>query len=213
MTVEDHWPEGGLGDAVLVSALADTDDPPRVVKLAVREMPRSGQARRAPRRSGDRRRAHRGSRRRQLVAQARAHGAAARRPPAALPSARWRNGRIAGPGRREASRRSALVCRRARPARGQRREAHDPRLRRRGSRAATRRSRRPRSPASRPGRSRSPTTTSAPKRPSTAAAALPGSRACTGCRGRTASSVVRRAGAAAPTETTATAVHVSVALG
>ena len=41
MTVEDHWPEGGLGDAVL-AALADTDEPPRVVKLAVREMPSSG---------------------------------------------------------------------------------------------------------------------------------------------------------------------------
>jgi len=41
VTVEDHWPEGGLGDAVM-AALADTDDPPRVVKLAVHEMPRSG---------------------------------------------------------------------------------------------------------------------------------------------------------------------------
>jgi transketolase len=41
VTVEDHWPEGGLGDAVM-AALADTDDPPRVVKLAVSEMPRSG---------------------------------------------------------------------------------------------------------------------------------------------------------------------------
>jgi transketolase len=41
VTIEDHWPEGGLGDAVL-EAVADTDDPPRVVKLAVREMPRSG---------------------------------------------------------------------------------------------------------------------------------------------------------------------------
>ena len=41
VTVEDHWPEGGLGDAVL-AALADTDEPPRVVKLAVREMPGSG---------------------------------------------------------------------------------------------------------------------------------------------------------------------------
>jgi transketolase len=41
LTVEDHWPEGGLGDAV-AGALADTDEPPRVVKLAVREMPRSG---------------------------------------------------------------------------------------------------------------------------------------------------------------------------
>jgi transketolase len=41
VTVEDHWPEGGLGDAVL-DALADTDDRPRVTKLAVREMPVSG---------------------------------------------------------------------------------------------------------------------------------------------------------------------------
>ena len=41
VTVEDHWAEGGLGDAVL-SALADLDDPSHVVKLAVREMPRSG---------------------------------------------------------------------------------------------------------------------------------------------------------------------------
>ncbi len=41
VTVEDHWAEGGLGDAVL-AALADTDEPPRVVKLAVREMPGSG---------------------------------------------------------------------------------------------------------------------------------------------------------------------------
>jgi len=41
VTVEDHWPEGGLGDAVL-AALADSDEPPRVVKLAVGEMPSSG---------------------------------------------------------------------------------------------------------------------------------------------------------------------------
>ena len=41
VTVEDHWPEGGLGDAVL-DALADADDRPPVVKLAVREMPGSG---------------------------------------------------------------------------------------------------------------------------------------------------------------------------
>jgi transketolase len=41
VTVEDHWPEGGIGDAVL-DALADSDDPPRVVKLAVRDMPTSG---------------------------------------------------------------------------------------------------------------------------------------------------------------------------
>jgi transketolase len=41
VTIEDHWAEGGLGDAVL-SALADLDEPPRVVKLAVTELPRSG---------------------------------------------------------------------------------------------------------------------------------------------------------------------------
>jgi transketolase len=41
VTVEDHWPEGGLGDAVL-EALAGADDRPRVVKLAVRDMPVSG---------------------------------------------------------------------------------------------------------------------------------------------------------------------------
>jgi transketolase len=41
VTVEDHWPEGGLGDAVL-EALADGDDHAHVVKLAVREMPTSG---------------------------------------------------------------------------------------------------------------------------------------------------------------------------
>jgi transketolase len=41
ITVEDHWPEGGLGEAVL-SALADADERPPVVQLAVREMPHSG---------------------------------------------------------------------------------------------------------------------------------------------------------------------------
>ena len=41
VTVEDHWPEGGLGDAVL-GALAQTPDTPPVVKLAVRDMPTSG---------------------------------------------------------------------------------------------------------------------------------------------------------------------------
>jgi transketolase len=41
ITVEDHWPEGGLGDAVL-EALATADDRPAVTKLAVREMPGSG---------------------------------------------------------------------------------------------------------------------------------------------------------------------------
>jgi transketolase len=38
LTVEDHWPEGGMGDAVL-DALADT--PAMVQKLAVRRMPAS----------------------------------------------------------------------------------------------------------------------------------------------------------------------------
>jgi transketolase len=41
ITVEDHWPEGGLGDAVL-AAFADTLSPPRVIKLAVPDMPLSG---------------------------------------------------------------------------------------------------------------------------------------------------------------------------
>jgi len=41
VTAEDHWPEGGLGEAVL-SAFADADDRPRVVQLAVHEMPTSG---------------------------------------------------------------------------------------------------------------------------------------------------------------------------
>ena len=41
VTVEDHWPEGGLGEAVL-SALADVEDAPRVTKLAVRDLPHSG---------------------------------------------------------------------------------------------------------------------------------------------------------------------------
>jgi transketolase len=41
ITVEDHAPEGGLGDAVL-EALADAEDRPPVTKLAVRELPGSG---------------------------------------------------------------------------------------------------------------------------------------------------------------------------
>ena len=40
ITVEDHWPEGGLGDAVL-DALADHTTRPPVHKLAVRTMPAS----------------------------------------------------------------------------------------------------------------------------------------------------------------------------
>jgi len=41
VTVEDHWPEGGLGEAVM-SALADEPVRPPVVRLAVRDMPMSG---------------------------------------------------------------------------------------------------------------------------------------------------------------------------
>ncbi|MGA8115918.1 MAG: transketolase [Actinocatenispora sp.] len=41
VTVEDHWPEGGLGDAVL-AALADAGQQARVHRLAVRGMPGSG---------------------------------------------------------------------------------------------------------------------------------------------------------------------------
>ena len=42
ITVEDHWLEGGIGDAVL-DAFASSGEPlPTVLKLAVREMPTSG---------------------------------------------------------------------------------------------------------------------------------------------------------------------------
>jgi transketolase len=41
VTVEDHWPEGGIGETVL-SALADFEEGLRVELLAVREMPTSG---------------------------------------------------------------------------------------------------------------------------------------------------------------------------
>ncbi|HET9544247.1 MAG TPA: transketolase [Gaiellaceae bacterium] len=40
VTVEDHWPEGGLGEAVL-SAFADAEERPRVKLLAVQGMPTS----------------------------------------------------------------------------------------------------------------------------------------------------------------------------
>ena len=40
ITVEDHWPQGGLGDAVLEVFAADASRPP-IVKLAVRHMPGS----------------------------------------------------------------------------------------------------------------------------------------------------------------------------
>ncbi len=38
---EDHRAEGGIGEAV-ISAFADEHDGPRVIKLAVRELPGSG---------------------------------------------------------------------------------------------------------------------------------------------------------------------------
>ena len=41
VTVEDHWREGGLGEAVL-SVLAESDERPRIRVLAVRDMPVSG---------------------------------------------------------------------------------------------------------------------------------------------------------------------------
>jgi transketolase len=43
VTVEDHWPEGGLGDGVL-AALADAETPRRVLKLAVERMPGSAKS-------------------------------------------------------------------------------------------------------------------------------------------------------------------------
>jgi transketolase len=41
VTVEDHWPEGGLGEAV-TGALADQPERPPILRLAVRDMPTSG---------------------------------------------------------------------------------------------------------------------------------------------------------------------------
>ncbi len=41
LTVEDHWTEGGIGDAVL-GALGGLRNPPRVIKIAVQGMPGSG---------------------------------------------------------------------------------------------------------------------------------------------------------------------------
>ncbi len=41
VVAEDHWPEGGLAEAIL-SAFSDSDERPRVVHLAVRELPGSG---------------------------------------------------------------------------------------------------------------------------------------------------------------------------
>jgi transketolase len=42
VTVEDHWPEGGLGDAVLDALASAGDVAGRIVKIAPREMPGSG---------------------------------------------------------------------------------------------------------------------------------------------------------------------------
>ena len=42
VTVEDHWPEGGVGDAVLDALASAGDVAGRIVKIAPREMPGSG---------------------------------------------------------------------------------------------------------------------------------------------------------------------------
>jgi transketolase len=42
VTVEDHWPEGGLGEAVLSALAEERLEGVRVVKLAVKGMPGSG---------------------------------------------------------------------------------------------------------------------------------------------------------------------------
>ena len=40
--MEDHWPEGGLGDAVLEVFGGKSGVHPNVTRLAVRDMPTSG---------------------------------------------------------------------------------------------------------------------------------------------------------------------------
>jgi transketolase len=42
ITVEDHWPEGGLGEAVLEAFTERAGSLPEIVKLAVQSMPGSG---------------------------------------------------------------------------------------------------------------------------------------------------------------------------
>jgi transketolase len=42
LTVEDHWLEGGLGDAVLAALASEGDLSGRVVKIGVTQMPGSG---------------------------------------------------------------------------------------------------------------------------------------------------------------------------
>jgi transketolase len=51
VTVEDHWPQGGLGEAVL-SALADQPHRPPVLRLAARSMPICGQPADSPQAAG-----------------------------------------------------------------------------------------------------------------------------------------------------------------
>jgi transketolase len=43
IVVEDHWAEGGLGDAVLDAFTGTIAEPPHVIKLAVRDLPTSGE--------------------------------------------------------------------------------------------------------------------------------------------------------------------------
>ena len=57
ITAEDHWREGGLGEAVL-SVFAESDERPRIRVLAVRDMPVFRHSRRPPQRRGHRRRSH-----------------------------------------------------------------------------------------------------------------------------------------------------------
>jgi transketolase len=42
VVAEDHWPEGGLGDAVLDAFAGTPENVVKVVKLAVRDIPTSG---------------------------------------------------------------------------------------------------------------------------------------------------------------------------
>jgi transketolase len=42
VVVEDHWAEGGLGDAVLEALGGEAPIPAQLIHLAVREMPGSG---------------------------------------------------------------------------------------------------------------------------------------------------------------------------
>ena len=106
VTVEDHWPEGGLGEAVL-SALAELEDAPRVVKLGVQRAAALRQAGGAARGRRDRRGGDRGGR---ATPRARARDRVVSRRP--------RRARPAGPARRpRAAARSTSPRRRASRAR------------------------------------------------------------------------------------------------